>query len=92
MSVEGDDGIRNQLRSWYRDPGEFEELRRIPIANGEVVELTITWAEDGVPHAARQMHVLELDDDGRIVHDNMWCGGRWSASLLAEMDAASHAG
>jgi hypothetical protein len=92
MSVRGDDGIRSQLRSWYRDPGGFEELRRHPIANGEVVELTVTWVEDGVPHAARQLHVLELDDDGRIVHDYMWCGGRWSATLLAEMDAASHAG
>src|SRR5579859_5300498 len=59
MSVRGDDAIRNQLRSWYRDPGRFEELRRHPTDNGEVVELTVTWVEDGVPHAARQLHVLE---------------------------------
>jgi hypothetical protein len=46
----------------------------------------------GVPHAARQAHVLELDGEGRIAHDHMWCGGRWPATLLAEMEAASNAG
>ena len=92
FSVRGDEGIRRQLRAWFRDPGTFEELRRHPIATGEVVELTVTWIEDGIPHAARQVHVLELDGDGQIAHDDMWCGGRWSATLLAEMEAASNAG
>jgi hypothetical protein len=92
LSVLGDEEIRRQLRAWYRDAGTFEELRRHPIATGEVVELTVTWVEDGVPHAARQVHVLELDGDGRIAHDDMWCGGRWSAALLAEMEKASNAG
>ena len=92
LSVLGDEEIRRQLRAWYRDAGTFEELRRHPIATGEVVELTVTWGEDGVPHAARQVHVLELDGDGRIAHDDMWCGGRWSAALLAEMEKASNAG
>jgi hypothetical protein len=91
FSVSGADGIRSQLRAWFQDPGTFEELRRMPIATGEVVELTVNWVEKGVPHAARQVHVLELDPDGRIAHDNMWCGGRWSATLLAEMEAASDA-
>jgi hypothetical protein len=91
FSVSGADGIRSQLRAWFQDRGTLEELRRTPIATGEVVELTVTWVEKGVPHAARQVHVLELDDDGRIAHDNMWCGGRWSATLLAEMEAASDA-
>ena len=92
LSVHGEDGIRRQLRAWFSDPGTFEELRRHPIASGEVVELTVVWIEDGVPHAARQVHVLELDGNGRIVHDDMWCGGRWSATLLAEMQAAGDAG
>jgi hypothetical protein len=91
FSVTGDEGIRRQLRAWFQDPGTLEELRRIPIATGEVVELTVSWIEKGVPHAARQVHVLELDPAGRIAHDNMWCGGRWSAALLAEMEAASDA-
>ncbi|MDQ6674359.1 MAG: hypothetical protein M3069_27115 [Chloroflexota bacterium] len=91
FSVSGDERIRRQLRAWFHDPGTIEELRRLPILTGEVVELTITWIENGVPHAARQVHVLELEPDGRIGHDNMWCGGRWSATLLAEMEAARDA-
>jgi hypothetical protein len=91
FSVSGDESIRRQLRAWFQDPGTLEELRRLPISTGEVVELTVTWVEKGVPHAARQVHVLELDPAGRIAHHNMWCGGRWSAALLAEMEAASDA-
>lgn len=92
LSVRGEAGIRGQLGAWYRDPGTLQELRRHPIAAGEVVELTVTWVEDGVQHTARQVHVLELDGDGAIAHHQMWCGGRWSAALLAEMEAASDAG
>ena len=92
FSVAGGGAIDAQFRSWFRDPGPLEEVRRHATERGEVVELTVTWVEDGVPHAARQVHVLELDDRGRIAHDNMWCGGRWPAHLLAQMEAARHAG
>jgi hypothetical protein len=91
FSVEGAEAIDRQFRSWFRDPGLLEELRRHQIASGEIVELTVTWVEDGVPHAARQVHVLDITD-GRITHDAMWCGGRWPAQLLAEMEAARNAG
>jgi hypothetical protein len=39
--------------------------------------------------------VLTIDptiEDGRIVADKVWCGGRWPAALLAEMEAAAHGG
>ena len=45
------------------------------------------WSEDGVPHAAHHLHVLTVRDD-RIVSDMVFCGGRWPASLLADMEAA----
>src|SRR3954454_5897629 len=61
FSVRGADAIDRQFRSWFADPGALEELRRQPTPNGEVVELTITWIENGIPHAARQVHVLDLD-------------------------------
>ena len=92
FSVAGAAAIDGQFRSWFRDPGTLEELRRHPTSTGEVVELTVTWVEDGVPHAARQVHVLDLDAAGRITHDGMWCGGRWPAQLLAQMEAARDAG
>ncbi len=91
MAVGGSPAVERQLRAWYRHPGTLEELRRHPTERGEVVQFTVTWVEDGVPHAARQVHVLEFAPDGRIAHDDMWCGGRWPASLLAEMADASHA-
>lgn len=92
MAISGAKAIDDQLRNWFRDPGTLEELRRHPTATGEVVEFTVAWVENGVPHAARQVHVLDIDDAGRITHDGMWCGGRWPAQLLAEMEAARHAG
>ncbi len=92
MVVEGRDAIDAQLRRWFRDPAELEEVRRLPTPTGEIVEMTISWVEAGVPHAARQVHVLDVDGDGRITADHMWCGGRWSAALLAEMEAARDAG
>jgi hypothetical protein len=91
FSVTGAAKIDEQFRAWFRDPADLEELRRFPTSSGEVIELTVAWAEDGVPFAARQIHVLDIDDDGRITRDNMWCGGRWSADLLAKMEAAGHA-
>ena len=48
---------------------------------------TVTWELAGVPHAARQAHVVTVEE-GVIVRQHAWCGGRWGAPLLAEMAAA----
>ena len=45
------------------------------------------YLEDGVPHAAHQVHLVTVDA-GRISRDTVFCGGRWPAALLAEMEAA----
>jgi hypothetical protein len=87
FSVHGDEAVRAELSRWYAEPGAFEELRRIPIPGGEMVQFTLTWTEAGVPHAVHQSHTLEVAD-GRITRDQVWCGGRWPASLLAEMAQA----
>jgi hypothetical protein len=91
FQVNGAAPVRETLAGWYADPGHFEEVRRLPMGDGELVEFTLTWEEGGVPHACHQAHHLELRD-GRIVRDSVWCGGRWPASLLAEMEAAAHGG
>ena len=91
FTVEGDDAVRAQLAHWYADEGAFEELSRTPIPGGELVAFTLRWEEHGTPFAAHQVHVLEVRDD-RIARDQVWCGGRWPASLLAEMEEAAHAG
>jgi pimeloyl-ACP methyl ester carboxylesterase len=79
--------IAAELSQWYPFPTTLESAVRRPIPGGEAVELDLSWVEDGVPHAGHQMHVLVLDGD-RISAHTIFCGGRWSATLLAEMEAA----
>jgi hypothetical protein len=85
--VRGVDAIRSEYAKWFADPGAFEQLRRLTTDDGEVVEYTYTWTEDGVPHAAHHAHILTVRD-GLIEADTVMCGGRWPAALLAEMEAA----
>jgi hypothetical protein len=84
FTVSGAAAVRAELARWYADPGSFEELARTPVPGGELVTFTLRWEENGVPHAVHQAHVLSVAEDG-IVRDQVWCGGRWPAALLAEM-------
>lgn len=88
FSVEGGDAVAAELGRWYDSSGAFETLIRTPFDRGEFVEWTRNWSEDGVPHSSHQLHRLEVLD-GRVAADTVWCGGRWSASLLAEMAEAA---
>jgi ketosteroid isomerase-like protein len=90
FSVRGDAAVRAELARWYADEGSFEELKRTPLPTGELVEFTLRWMESGVPHAAHQAHVVEVTD-GHITKHQVWCGGRWSATQLAEMAEAADA-
>jgi hypothetical protein len=89
LHASGPDAIRAEYARWFADPGHFDELRRHRVDDGsaEVVEYTLSWSENGVPHAAHHMHLLQVRGD-RIVADTVMCGGRWPATLLAEMEAA----
>ena len=86
----GAEAILDEYSGWFAAPGHFENLRREPLPHGELVEYSLAWEEDGVPHAAHHMHVLDVAH-GRIVRDTVMCGGRWPASLLAQMEAATSA-
>lgn len=87
FTVAGPEAIAAEYGRWFASPGAFEELRRAPTPDGEVVTYLLTWTESDVPHAAHHCHVLTLGDDGRIASDVVFCGGRWPAGLLAEMAA-----
>jgi len=89
LHAAGADAIRAEYARWFADPGHFHDLRRHPFDDGagEVIEYTLSWMENGVPHAAHHMHLLAVRD-GLIVSDTVMCGGRWPAALLAEMEAA----
>jgi len=84
FQLTGPDAIRSEYARWFADPGTFEDLRRLPTQDGEVLDYTLTWTEAGVPHAAHHAHILTVED-GLIAADTVLCGGRWPASLLAEM-------
>ncbi|HVA09587.1 MAG TPA: hypothetical protein VNG12_22905 [Acidimicrobiales bacterium] len=88
FTVSGDQAVRDELARWYADEGTFEELQRTPVPSGELVQFTLRWEEGGVPYAAHQVHILEVAD-GLIARDQVWCGGRWPASLLAQMAEAA---
>lgn len=87
--VRGADAIAAEYGRWFADPAEFDELSRIALPDGEAITYLLTWTESGVPHAGHHCHMLTTDGDGRITADVVFCGGRWPASLLADMAAAS---
>ena len=89
LHAEGADAIRAEYARWFADPGHFEELRHYQVSGGasDLIEYTLSWTENGVPHAAHHMHLLTVRDE-KIVADTVFCGGRWPAALLAEMEAA----
>lgn len=87
FTVTGGPAVTSAFAGWYAFPATFEELRRLPLPGGELVEFSLRWEEHGVPHAAHQVHLLELGSDGSIAADRAFCGGRWDAALLAEMGA-----
>jgi hypothetical protein len=88
MKIRGAAAVREELGRWYAEPGTFEELNRTPLPTGELIEFTLRWEEGGVPHAVHQAHIVEVSDR-KITRDQVWCGGRWPASLLAEMAEAT---
>lgn len=88
FTTRGAAGVQAELSRWYADPGVFEDLRRTPLPEGELVEFTLRWNEDGVTHMCHQAHILRVSGT-QVVSDTAWCGGRWPAPLIAEMAAAS---
>jgi hypothetical protein len=83
----GADAVAATFSGWYNVPISIDRITRTPVPGGETVELDLSWVEDGMPFAAHQVHLIELDGD-RIARDTAFCGGRWPAALLAEMGAA----
>jgi hypothetical protein len=87
FEVRGNEAIAAEYGRWFYEPGRFEEQARRTVPGGEVVTYLLSWEEGGVPHAAHHCHVLTVED-GLITREQVFCGGRWPAALLAEMAAA----
>lgn len=90
FSVRGGDAVRSQLGCWFASPAQYENIERTPLPDGELIEFSLVWEEDGVAHTCHQAHILRLGD-GRVMADTAFCGGRWPAPLVAEMHAAQQA-
>ncbi|MDX6227439.1 MAG: hypothetical protein QOI76_829 [Frankiales bacterium] len=86
LEAHGPAAIAAQLSGWYADPGAFTDVVRTPLPNGELLRYTLEWAENGAPWASHQVHVVAITD-GLIVRHEVWCGGRWDASVQAEIEA-----
>jgi hypothetical protein len=86
LEAHGPEAIATQLSGWYADPGSFTDVVRTPLPNGELVRYTLEWTEKGAPWACHQVHVVAIGD-GLITRHEMWCGGRWDASVQAEIEA-----
>jgi hypothetical protein len=89
LQVEGESELRAQYAKWFDHPAELSEVRRTPLPDGELLEYTRTWTQDGVPHKGHHIHRFTFTGD-RIVEDAHWCGGRWAEPLLKEIAAAGH--
>lgn len=89
LQVRGGAEVRAQYDKWFDHPAEVTELRRTPLPDGELLEYTRSWLQDGVPHKGHHIHRLTVAS-GRITEDAHWCGGRWPQPLLDEMAAAGH--
>src|SRR5580704_7528765 len=58
FTVRGSEAVRAELARWFADPGRFVAVRRTPIPEGELVEFTLDWEENGVAHRCHQAHIL----------------------------------
>ncbi len=90
FSLLGAQAIRDELARWYTDPGHFQQLGRTPLPDGELVEFTLTWTERDVEHTCHQAHVLQVAND-RVLRHVAFCGGRWPAALVSEMQRTQQA-
>ena len=88
MRVEGSDAIRAEYAKWFDHPASFIALERIPTPDGEVVLYEHEWLDGGIRHRGHHAHVIVVVD-GKIASDTVWCGGKWSESLLQSMALAA---
>jgi hypothetical protein len=87
LQAAGAAAISSQLSGWYRDPATLDQVRQMPFPGGVAVKVDFSWEDGEVPHASHQLHVLTIEDE-RVVAHTAFCGGRWDAALLAEMETA----
>jgi len=79
--------VAGQFETWFRFPAHFDVVERTPLPGGELIRFELSWIENGNPYACHQTHRVTVDGD-RIASVTLFCGGKWPAALLAEMEEA----
>ena len=74
--LDGADAVRAELGRWFVGPQQLSDLRRLPTADGEVIDYGLAWSEAGGRWGGHQMAILTVVD-GRVAHLAVSCGGRW---------------
>ena len=80
-SVRGNEAVRTELSRWYGNAGTFEELTRTELPSGELVEFSLRWEEDVIPHAVHQAHILRQ----QVLHTVAEDGVRMATAKLHQM-------
>ena len=89
--LDGEEAVRKELASWYAAPLTDAKVRRQPFRDGEVVDSSMQFTQDGVDWTVHHLMVLGVED-GRIRSITVACGGRWDPKLVAQIGPAAHAG
>lgn len=89
LQIHGASELRAQYAKWFDHPAELSEVRRTPLPDGELLEYTRAWTQDGIAHKGHHIHRFTFAGD-RIMEDAHWCGGRWAQPLLDDIAAAGH--
>lgn len=69
-------------------PGRFASFEAEPTASGdELMQFEWRQGEESGGAVVRELHLLRLDDDGRIAEQVLFCAGVWDPELQARMAA-----
>lgn len=92
FAFQGVDKVVEELGRWFPQPASLTYLNVVETVDGAVVEFERRWQRplpdsgcEGV--GIRQMHVLRLDENGRIVEQHGHCAGIWDDATFATIEA-----
>ncbi len=90
FQAHGAEAIATEYRRWFTGPCRFHTIERHPLPEGELVRYVQDFDEQSGGITTHHMHLLTIVDD-KITRDVVFCGGRWTPEVVAQMGAAAHA-
>jgi hypothetical protein len=92
FALRGVDTVVEELGRWFPRAACLTHLNTVETIDGAVVEFERRWQrplpEGGSESVGiRQMHILHLDERGRIVEQHGHCAGIWDDATFATIEA-----